>query len=71
MVSTDAIGFLEFMNESAGLIVQMDSEEELIEALKKLYANYAAYDGRNISEYAKSLFSEEAVYQRLLDIYQS
>lgn len=71
VVSTDAIGFLEFMNEAVGLIIRMDSEEEMIEALKKLYANYAAYDGRKISEYAKSLFSEEAVYQRLLDIYQS
>ena len=69
VITTDAIGFTDLMDDSVGIVIKTDSLEELSAALKDIYRCYQKYDGLAISEYALSKFSEDAVYAELMRIY--
>lgn len=69
VITTDAIGFKNYINESVGIIIKMDSKVALKEAMLKIYNDYNKYDKLSISQYALSNFSEEAVYEKLISIY--
>ena len=69
VITTDAIGFVDLINDRVGAVIKKDSLKELTEALKEMHRCYQKYDGLAISEYALSKFSEDAVYAELMRIY--
>lgn len=71
VITSDALGFLEYWNDSLGYIVPCDDIEILKEAIIKLYLEKEKYCGKMIAEFANSNFSETIICKRLLDIYKN
>lgn len=69
VIGTDALGFLEYMNKSLGIIVKANDEEQMIEAMKELYDKRDIFDGKKISQFAFEQFGENAISKSLLSIY--
>lgn len=69
VVTTDAIGFLPNWRDFLGKVVHWDNVNELANAMKYVKENINNYDKKQISEYTNSLYSEDAVYSKLLEIY--
>lgn len=71
VVVTDALGFNEPLNDTNSIIVHMDKEEEMTAALKKMFTEYKCYNAVEIKNAAFRFFGEDAVLQRLNDIYNN
>lgn len=71
VVVSNAVGCIENWSEELGYVVSRDNIEELTNAMWQIYQNRKFYSGKNISMFAKSNFGEQAVYQKLMDIYLS
>ncbi len=71
-IATTAIGFAEYWDEFLGELIPFDDENVLENTLKtvkdKIKSGY--YVPQRITEYAQQYFSEEAVYKRLVELYQ-
>ena len=68
-IATTAIGFAEYWKESLGELIPFDDESKLIEAMKKVRRVYNAYSVEQIQLFARQCFSEDAVYSRLVNLY--
>ena len=71
VIGTDALGFLEYMNEELGYIVEHDNLPQMIDAMKNLYERREQFDPAYISEFAVSHFGEDAVANQLIALYKS
>jgi len=50
--------------------VPYDKPSELGNAMYEIYNNYEEYDSEIISEYARSIFSEKVIYDKLIKAYE-
>lgn len=69
-IISDRIGASYYLSDRLGVEVPFDSPEQLREAMIDMVDNYEKYNAEEISEYAKKLFSEEAIYQKLIAAYE-
>ena len=70
VVTTDAMGFRSLFHKEHGYIVPANNKKALAMAMRKLYDNYESFDRDAISNYAKRVFGEETVYEKLHFIYE-
>ena len=59
-------GATDFVNESNGILIDVDSDEQLIAAMKKIYKDYGAYDLQAISKLCTDKYSKGAVMGKLM-----
>ncbi|UOE55141.1 glycosyltransferase [Cytobacillus oceanisediminis] len=71
VISTDSGGPGSIVNEKNGIIVPVDNEEKLRQAMEKVYHNYSDYDSKEIREDCSARFSEEVIMEQILRIYQT
>lgn len=70
VVSTAVGGTAEIVNEENGLLVPKADQKAMMEAIEKILDNRIAFDHHKISVQAKSLFSNQAVGEKLVAIYK-
>lgn len=71
VISTDSGGPRSIVNEKNGIIVPVDNEEKLRQAMEKVCHNYSDYDSKEIREDCSARFSEEVITKQILRIYQT
>lgn len=69
VVTTDAMGFRSLFHKEHGYIVPANDEIALGMGMRQIYENYGFYDHKAISDYAKKVFGEDAVYEKLYSLY--
>ena len=67
--TTTAAAVIDNFDERLGVEVPYDDINDFKEKLKYIYENCSFYNKEFISEYAQGHFSEDAVYQRLKEVY--
>lgn len=70
VIGTKNGGAQEIITENCGKLIERDDLNELSEAMENIYNNYNSYDRKNISEYCRTHFGEEQIYNKLLDVYK-
>lgn len=72
-IATTGIGFAEYWKESLGEIVPIDDCELLEKAMRtvKDRIKNGYYSKKDIRDFAKASFSENAIYMRLIELYNS
>jgi len=68
-IGTEALGFLEYLPDGCGIIIDSQDTEQLTKAMRIMYAKRDEYDSAFISRKARELFSEEAVMAGLYAVY--
>ena len=61
----------QYINKDRGLFFQVDNVESLADKMEEMYKNRLLYDSTKIADFAKEQFSEEAIGEKLLNIYNS
>lgn len=69
VIATKCGGPEEFVNDSNGLMIDIDSKEQLVEAMKYMYNNIDRYERKNIAMEIVEKFSPEAVANKIIGIY--
>ena len=69
VITTDAIGFIEYMNVDNSIVVEKNNKEQMTNALIQMHSDIMRYDRKAISEYAKEYFSSESICKKLTEIY--
>lgn len=70
VVATKCGGPEELINETNGLLCNVNDSASMASAMKNIYTNYINYDGEKIRNDALSKYSEKIVVQKLIEIYQ-
>lgn len=70
VISTNAGGIAEVINDSNGIIVINKNEEQLLEALKKLYNNYMQFERKKIAEAAATRFNYKTIGNEINEVYK-
>jgi|GEM_PF-6087494 len=72
VLSTNCGGVLEFMNETNGLLISNDRQQQtLLNGLVQMAATCKQYNRKQIAEQVHHHFSEEYIQQQYLDIYKN
>ena len=71
VVATRCGGLEEFIDEEQGILIDVDDQKELLQALRKMNGEYSDYDPQKLHDHAAALFSKESVGKKLNDIYRS
>jgi glycosyltransferase involved in cell wall biosynthesis len=71
VISTRSGGVQEFITKDQGILIPVNNEEKLLDALKTMRMSYADFDPKTLSEYAKGKFSARSVGIRLTEVYES
>lgn len=71
VIGTDALGFLEHMNEKLGYIVEHDNQPQMADAMKSLYERRKQFDPVYISKFAVSHFGENVIANQLITLYKN
>ena len=61
-------GAKDFINDENGLLIDVDSDEQLISAMEYMYLNYHTYDLKKISDICLSNYSSRAVMSKLITL---
>lgn len=69
-IVSDKEGVASYLNHNLGISVPYDNPSELGNAMYEIYNNYEEYDSEIISEYARSIFSEKVIYDKLVKAYE-
>ena len=69
VIVSDSLGFVEYISNSCGKIVDTNDQNKLAEAMKYIYSNYENYDPVQISQAGINFFGENSVTDRLINIY--
>ena len=69
VICTDALGFIEYFDDSLGIIVNANNEKQMIKAMNQIYEKRYSYDGKKISDFALKNFSEDTVFDMIEKIY--
>lgn len=59
-------GSADFVNESNGILIDVDSDDQLIGAMEKMYRNYSEYDQKHISENCVKTYSGSSVMSKVM-----
>lgn len=70
VIGTKNGGAQEIITENCGKLIERDDLNELSEAMENVYNNYNSYDRKKISEYCRTHFGEEQIYNKLLNVYK-
>lgn len=70
VIATNAIGFAEYFDESLGKLIPYDDDKKLKMSLGEIQNQYSKYSKEYIHNYAQKNFSETAVYNKLIEIYE-
>lgn len=70
VICTDALGFLEYFDDSLGIIVKANNEKQMINAMNEIFEKRHSYDSKKISDFALKNFSEDAVFDMVEKIYR-
>ncbi len=71
VISTRSGGVQEFITKDQGILIPVNNEDKLLDALRTMLTNYANFDSQSLSEYAKEKFSVQSVGIRLTEVYES
>ncbi len=71
IVTSDVGGIPEVIDTSNGILIPAEAEEQFAQGLQKMMATYADFKPSEISKNAVSLYSYEAVAEKLNEIYLS
>ena len=71
VLTTKCGGVEEFISQEQGMLIKVDEQSSLEEALQKMLINYKNYDAESLKRYAKEKFSSDAIGSSLHDIYHS
>ncbi len=71
VVSSDAGGIPEVINEQNGILVKSENKTQLKEAMKKMVDNYTFYNRKSISEDAVDQYSFTVVGKKIVEVYNS
>ena len=71
VIATKNGGAEELVNESNGILVEVDSKTEIINALKYIYHNYNKFNCMRISKDCIKKYNESNIYREILDVYSS
>ncbi len=63
-------GIAAFVDDSNGMVVSSDSSEQLCDAMKNISVKYNDYDSDKIREFAKEHFSDDAIIQKITEMYE-
>jgi glycosyltransferase involved in cell wall biosynthesis len=63
-------GIPEVIGENNGLLVEAGNESELLEAMKKMIANYHLYQKEKISQQATAQFSYQTIGRKIVQVYE-
>lgn len=69
VIATKCGGPEEFVNETNGLLVPVNDENELVQAMKKIYDEYDVYDRNFISVTTLDKYGAEKIGERLMHIF--
>jgi glycosyltransferase involved in cell wall biosynthesis len=70
VISTNAGGIEEVIDDSNGIIVSNEKEEQLLEALEQVYTNHRRFDEMKIAEAAAKKFSYKTVGREIDKVYK-
>lgn len=70
VITTDALGFRDPLNETNSIIVPINRKDAMVNALKKMFDKYGTYNSGEIKALAYKYFSEDAVTKKLNSIYE-
>lgn len=70
VIATRCGGPEEFVTEECGLLVPVDDKQELKDAMERMIVGGKDYDSVVISGRARSMFSSEAIAERLTSLYE-
>ncbi len=59
-------GSADFVDDSNGILIDVDSDDQLIDAMRKLYQNYSKYDQQLISEKCVKAYSSTSVMSAVI-----
>jgi glycosyltransferase involved in cell wall biosynthesis len=69
VIATRVGGIPELVDDSNGILVQHDKQDELIKAFTHIYRQYAHYDRHAIASNASSRFNYEVIGKKLDEVY--
>lgn len=70
VIATKCGGPESFVNERNGIIIDVDSKEQLVQAMKYMYNNIGKYDREGIAKETVEKFSPKTVAKRIIDVYE-
>lgn len=70
VLSNNVSGVSELINDSNGILVGINNEAAMREAMKIMMENQNQFDRKKISETAKNKFSKEVVGEKIVSLYQ-
>ena len=59
-------GSADFVDDSNGVLIDVDSDDQLIDAMRKIYQNYSKYDQQLISEKCVKAYSSTSVMSAVI-----
>jgi glycosyltransferase involved in cell wall biosynthesis len=71
VLSTDVGGIKEHLNDSLGILIDSEREDQLLKQMIFMIDHYQDYDKQRIREYAEQHFSREVIGRQLYSVYQS
>lgn len=71
VVATACGGPEEFVNDQVGIVVPVDDDAALEQAMERMLGEYSVYDPAAISAYAHSLFAPAHVAARIAEVYRA
>jgi glycosyltransferase involved in cell wall biosynthesis len=69
VIASNVGGIREAVNETNGLLVDSEDEEQLYQALKTMIKNYSRFDRKEISDRAARAYSYDAIGSRFYQLY--
>lgn len=69
VIATICGGIRECIDDSNGLLVEVDNEVQMINALEKMYDTYEKYDRESIRQNCLSLYSPASIAKKLTGVY--
>lgn len=69
VIATRCGGPEDFVNESNGLLIDVDNQEQLCKAIEYMHNNSSQYDSELLKSFAKDNFSPDKVAQKIIKIY--
>lgn len=70
VIATICGGIRECIDESNGILVEVDNEKQMIQALEQMYNTFETYDFKKIQYDCLTKYSPKSISRKLKDIYQ-
>jgi len=71
VIATKCGGPEGFVNESNGILIDVDNKEQLVEAMKYMYNNIDTFDRKSIARETLEKFSPKVVAMKILEVYET